>query len=77
MWSDSHQKAIEESKRSLTPSSILTSPNFTVGFSLSTDASGIGLGAGRYRKIIQLDQLQKHKSNRVRGTWGSTGSKAF
>ena len=51
-----------------------------MGFVLSTDASGVGLGAVLSQVQGALDHLLIQAANwsdRTRGTWGSMGSKAF
>ena len=45
VWTKSCQNSYEELKRRLTTSPILAFPNFTKGFLLAADASGVGLGA--------------------------------
>ena len=45
LWNVPCQQAFEELKRRLTSAPLLAFPNFTRGFLLETDASGVGLGA--------------------------------
>ena len=71
-WTKQHQDVFERLKDLLTTSPILAFPNFSKGFFLATDASGIGLGAvlsqvqedGSIRLIAYASRtLQKHEYN--------------
>ena len=71
-WTKQCQDVFESLKDLLTTSPILAFPNFSKGFLLATDASGIGLGAvlsqvqedGSIRPIAYVSHtLQKHECN--------------
>ena len=71
-WTKQCQDVFERLKDLLTTSPILAFPNFSKGFLLATDASGIGLGAvlsqvqedGSIRPIAYASHtLQKHECN--------------
>ena len=71
-WTPQCQIVFEELKKLLTSSPILAFPDFSKGFLLATDASGVGLGAvlsqvqddSSIRPIAYASRtLQKHESN--------------
>ena len=71
-WTPQCQGIFEELKKLLTSSPILAFPDFSKGFLLATDASGVGLGAvlsqvqddSSIRPIAYASRtLQKHESN--------------
>jgi hypothetical protein len=45
LWTDSHSKAFATLKACMTEALVLALPNFSIPFTLETDASGAGLGA--------------------------------
>ena len=83
VWSES--QAFRTLKRLLTQAPVLAFPNFSFGFLLETDASGLGLGAvlaqeqdGVVRPIAHSSRtLQAHEKNHGGMLGCGMGSQAF
>ena len=71
-WSDTCQEAFDRLKQLLTNAPLLVFPNFSRGFVMETDASGVGLGAvlaqevedGKLHPVAYASRtLQPHEQN--------------
>jgi hypothetical protein len=66
-WDENCQKALEEIKRRLSSSPVLTYPNFKKKFFLATDASNIGIGAILFQKYKGKEKVIAYFSKSLRG----------